>query len=83
MMTRSSKDQFDANADKYAVSDVHRTGERCVCRERPGLSQVGALAHSDVGLEHVVVRVVGGQAGRAAELTPDVGHIDGRSGGEP
>ena len=26
MMTRSSKDQFDANADKYAVSDVHRAG---------------------------------------------------------
>jgi ubiquinone/menaquinone biosynthesis C-methylase UbiE len=26
MMTRSSKDQFDANAVKYAVSDVHRAG---------------------------------------------------------
>jgi ubiquinone/menaquinone biosynthesis C-methylase UbiE len=26
MTTRSSKDQFNANADKYAVSDVHRAG---------------------------------------------------------
>jgi len=26
MTPRSSKDQFDANADKYAVSDVHRAG---------------------------------------------------------
>jgi ubiquinone/menaquinone biosynthesis C-methylase UbiE len=26
MTTRSSKDQFDANADKYATSDVHRAG---------------------------------------------------------
>jgi ubiquinone/menaquinone biosynthesis C-methylase UbiE len=26
MTARSSKDQFDANADKYAVSDVHRAG---------------------------------------------------------
>jgi ubiquinone/menaquinone biosynthesis C-methylase UbiE len=26
MTTRSSKDQFDANADKYAASDVHRAG---------------------------------------------------------
>jgi len=26
MTTRSSKDQFDANADKYASSDVHRAG---------------------------------------------------------
>jgi ubiquinone/menaquinone biosynthesis C-methylase UbiE len=26
MTTRSSKDQFDANANKYAVSDVHRAG---------------------------------------------------------
>ena len=26
MTPRSSKDQFNANADKYAVSDVHRAG---------------------------------------------------------
>ena len=26
MTTRSSKDQFNANADKYAISDVHRAG---------------------------------------------------------
>jgi ubiquinone/menaquinone biosynthesis C-methylase UbiE len=26
MTFRSSKDQFNANADKYAVSDVHRAG---------------------------------------------------------
>jgi ubiquinone/menaquinone biosynthesis C-methylase UbiE len=26
MTSRSSKDQFDANAEKYAVSDVHRAG---------------------------------------------------------
>jgi ubiquinone/menaquinone biosynthesis C-methylase UbiE len=38
MTTRSSKDQFNANADKYAVSDVHRAG--------PSLPVLLALAQS-------------------------------------
>jgi ubiquinone/menaquinone biosynthesis C-methylase UbiE len=46
MTLRSSKDQFNANADKYAVSDVHRAGPSL-----PVLLELARPAQSDQSLD--------------------------------
>jgi ubiquinone/menaquinone biosynthesis C-methylase UbiE len=46
MTTRSSKDQFDANADKYATSDVHRAGPSL-----PVLLELARPVQSDQSLD--------------------------------
>jgi SAM-dependent methyltransferase len=46
MTSRSSKDQFNANADKYAISDVHRAGPSL-----PVLLQLAQPVQSDVSLD--------------------------------
>jgi ubiquinone/menaquinone biosynthesis C-methylase UbiE len=46
MTSRSSKDQFNANADKYAVSDVHRAGPSL-----PVLLALAAPVGSDLSLD--------------------------------
>jgi ubiquinone/menaquinone biosynthesis C-methylase UbiE len=46
MTTRSSKDQFDANAAKYAVSDVHRAGPSL-----PVLLELARPVQSDQSLD--------------------------------
>src|ERR1700674_1900293 len=46
MTTRSSKDQFDANAEKYAVSDVHRAGPSL-----PVLLELARPVQSDLALD--------------------------------
>jgi ubiquinone/menaquinone biosynthesis C-methylase UbiE len=46
MTTRSSKDQFDANADKYATSDVHRSGPSL-----PVLLELARPVQSDQSLD--------------------------------
>jgi ubiquinone/menaquinone biosynthesis C-methylase UbiE len=46
MTTRSSKDQFDANAAKYAVSDVHRAGPSL-----PVLLELARPVQSDLSLD--------------------------------
>ncbi|MBV8376731.1 MAG: methyltransferase domain-containing protein [Verrucomicrobia bacterium] len=46
MTPRSSKDQFNANADKYAISDVHRAGPSL-----PVLLQLAQPVQSDVCLD--------------------------------
>ena len=46
MTTRSSKDQFNANAEKYAVSDVHRAGPSL-----PVLLELARPVQTDRGLD--------------------------------
>jgi ubiquinone/menaquinone biosynthesis C-methylase UbiE len=46
MTSRSSKDQFNANADKYAVSDVHRAGPSL-----PVLLVLAQAVHTDQSLD--------------------------------
>jgi ubiquinone/menaquinone biosynthesis C-methylase UbiE len=46
MTTRSSKDQFNANADKYATSDVHRAGPSL-----PVLLELARPVQSDQSLD--------------------------------
>ena len=46
MTTRSSKEQFDANAGKYAVSDVHRSGPSL-----PVLLELARPVQSDQSLD--------------------------------
>jgi ubiquinone/menaquinone biosynthesis C-methylase UbiE len=46
MTTRSSRDQFDANAAKYATSDVHRAGPSL-----PVLLKLAEPARNDQSLD--------------------------------
>jgi ubiquinone/menaquinone biosynthesis C-methylase UbiE len=67
MTTRSSKDQFDANADKYATSDVHRAGPSlAVLLElaRPGPSDLSldvatGTGHTALAVARLVARTIG------------------------
>jgi ubiquinone/menaquinone biosynthesis C-methylase UbiE len=67
MTTRSSKDQFDANADKYASSDVHRAGPSLpvlleFARPIPSdesLDVATGTGHTALAVARLVARTVG------------------------